>query len=99
MDGRAFSRVASIGSLEAVQQPSIHYQSARRGIDVGGASESLDQSCRTIRQRHRDSKEAIVAMITHGDVIRALLVLLLGMPLDHVHRDWRLAPASVSEYC
>lgn len=37
-----------------------------------------------------------VAVITHGDVIRALLILLLGMPLDHIHR-LEIAPASVSE--
>ncbi len=53
-------------------------------------------SLEKIRERHRDSKEAIAAMITHGDVIRALLVLLLGMPLDHLSR-LEIAPASVSE--
>ena len=30
--------------------------------------------------------ETTVAVVSHGDVIRALLVLLLGMPLDNIHR-------------
>lgn len=37
-----------------------------------------------------------IAMVSHGDVIRALLVLLLGMPLDNIHR-LDVAPASLSE--
>ena len=37
-----------------------------------------------------------VAVITHGDVIRALLMLLLGMPLDEISR-LEIAPASLSE--
>lgn len=39
---------------------------------------------------------ATVAIVTHGDVIRALLILLLGMPIDHILR-LEIAPASVSE--
>lgn len=41
-------------------------------------------------------ENATVAIVSHGDVIRALLVLLLGMPLDHIHR-FDVAPASLSE--
>jgi len=37
-----------------------------------------------------------IAAITHGDVIRCLLLLLLGMPLDHILR-LEIDPASVSE--
>jgi ribonuclease H / adenosylcobalamin/alpha-ribazole phosphatase len=47
----------------------------------------------TIREHHRD---ATVAAITHGDIIRCLLMLLLGMPLDYILR-LEIAPASVSE--
>lgn len=39
---------------------------------------------------------ATVTVVTHGDVIRALLILLLGMPIDHILR-LEIAPASVSE--
>ena len=31
-------------------------------------------------------QEGTVAAVTHGDVIRSLLLLLLGMPLDHILR-------------
>ncbi len=37
-----------------------------------------------------------VAVVTHGDIIRSLLMLLLGMPLDAVLR-MEIEPASVSE--
>lgn len=40
--------------------------------------------------------ETTVAAITHGDVVRSLLLLLLGMPLDHISR-LEIEPASVSE--
>jgi broad specificity phosphatase PhoE len=46
-----------------------------------------------IQARHQDGT---VAAITHGDVIRSLLLLLLGMPLDHILR-LEVGPASVSE--
>ena len=49
-----------------------------------------------ILARYRDVKDATAAIVSHGDVIRALLVLLLGMPADHIHR-LEVAPASVSE--
>jgi broad specificity phosphatase PhoE len=51
------------------------------------------KSLEDIQARHRD---ATVAAITHGDIIRSLLILLLGMPLDHILR-LEVAPASVSE--
>jgi broad specificity phosphatase PhoE len=51
------------------------------------------KSLEDIQSRHQDGT---VAAITHGDVIRSLLLLLLGMPLDHILR-LEVAPASVSE--
>ena len=44
----------------------------------------------------RHTHESTAAIVTHGDVIRALLLLLLGMPLDHIHR-LEASPASMSE--
>ncbi len=49
-----------------------------------------------ILMRHQQVPEATVAVVTHGDVVRALLILLLGMPLDHIHR-LEVAPASLTE--
>ncbi len=36
-----------------------------------------------------------IAAISHGDVIRSVLLYLLGMPLDFVHR-LEVAPARIS---
>jgi probable phosphoglycerate mutase len=44
----------------------------------------------------REQTEGTVAVVTHGDVIRALLLLFMGAPLDHVLR-LEAAPGSVSE--
>ena len=46
--------------------------------------------------RHRSKPEASIAVVTHGDVIRALLMLFLGMPIDYIHR-LEVATGSVSE--
>ncbi|MBV8895055.1 MAG: histidine phosphatase family protein [Acidobacteriaceae bacterium] len=40
--------------------------------------------------------ETTVAVVSHGDVVRALLMLFLGIPLDNIHR-LEVWPASVSE--
>jgi broad specificity phosphatase PhoE len=37
-----------------------------------------------------------LALVTHGDVIRSILLLILGAPIDHIHR-LEIAPCSVSE--
>lgn len=50
----------------------------------------------TIAARYQNRTEATVAVVSHGDVIRGLLILLLGMPLDYIHR-LEVSPASVSE--
>ncbi|HTU45029.1 MAG TPA: histidine phosphatase family protein [Bryobacteraceae bacterium] len=49
-----------------------------------------------ILDRHAHAQEPTVAVVTHGDVIRALLLLVLGMSIDHIQRI-EAAPASVSE--
>lgn len=49
-----------------------------------------------IMMRYSDVPDATVAVVTHGDVIRSLLVLLLGMSPDHLHRI-EIAPASITE--
>jgi probable phosphoglycerate mutase len=46
--------------------------------------------------RYSNKPEATIAVVTHGDVIRGLLMLFLGMPLDHIHR-LEVGTASVSE--
>ncbi|MFL6450723.1 MAG: histidine phosphatase family protein [Bryobacteraceae bacterium] len=51
---------------------------------------------RGIMESYRDAAHATLAVVSHGDVIRALLVLLLGMPLDNIHR-MEVSPASLNE--
>ncbi|MBV9758946.1 MAG: histidine phosphatase family protein [Acidobacteriaceae bacterium] len=46
--------------------------------------------------RHKHASDASAAVVTHGDVIRALLILVLGMSIDHIQRI-EAAPGSVSE--
>lgn len=45
---------------------------------------------------NKDARGPSIAVVSHGDVIRSLLLLLLGVPTDHIHRI-EIAPASVSE--
>jgi probable phosphoglycerate mutase len=47
-------------------------------------------------QRQQHEPEPNIAIVSHGDVIRALLLLFLGMPLDFIHRI-EISTASVSE--
>jgi broad specificity phosphatase PhoE len=49
-----------------------------------------------ILSRYAQHEQSTVAVVSHGDVIRALLILLLGMPLDHIHR-FEVSLASLSE--
>lgn len=49
-----------------------------------------------IREERLDAENATVAIVTHGDVIRGVLLLALGISIDHIHR-LEAAPASVSE--
>ncbi len=51
---------------------------------------------KSLRGLDEQYKDATLAIVTHGDVVRALLMLLLGMPTDHILR-LEIAPASVSE--
>lgn len=51
---------------------------------------------REIMEPYLDAEDATVAVVSHGDVIRSLLVLLLGMPLDNIYRV-EVSPASLNE--
>ena len=49
-----------------------------------------------IANRHQGKNEVTVAVVTHGDVIRSLLLLFLGIPGDLIHRI-EVGPGSVTE--
>lgn len=57
-----------------------------------------DRSWRSIMRAISTSREAdaTIAFVTHGDVVRCTLMLLLGMPIDYIHR-LEISPASTSE--
>jgi probable phosphoglycerate mutase len=55
---------------------------------VSRAMKGVDRICR----RHEGQ---LIAAVTHGDVIRGILVHALGMPLDLLHR-LEVQPASVN---
>lgn len=54
------------------------------------------QALDLLMNRNSSLTESTVAVVTHGDVIRCVLLLLLGMSIDHMNRI-EVAPASVSE--
>jgi broad specificity phosphatase PhoE len=74
------------------------YNSARAITRPAGGELMLEVQLRAVKavvelaQRHRSGH---VAVISHGDVIRALLLYFLGMPIDFVHRI-EISPARVS---
>lgn len=78
------------------------YNESRSTIWPPGGESMLQVQARAYRtlerimERFGDRANATVAAVSHGDVVRGLLLLLLGMPIDHIHR-LEIAPASVSE--
>jgi probable phosphoglycerate mutase len=74
------------------------YNSARAITATPGGELMLEVQLRIVkailelRERHPAGH---VAVVSHGDVIRALLLYLLGMPIDFVHRI-EISPARIS---
>jgi broad specificity phosphatase PhoE len=78
------------------------YNASRSTMWPPGGESMMEVQARASRavakivRRYRGEPEVSIAAVSHGDVVRALLLLFLGMPLDHIHR-LEIAPASVSE--
>ena len=53
------------------------------------------RACRALRRLHRTHGDATVAVVSHGDVLRALIAKVMDMPLDRLN-SFRIDPASVS---
>jgi probable phosphoglycerate mutase len=63
-----------------------------------GGESMLDVQQRAIAallQLQRERSGGTIAVVSHGDVIRAVLQYVLGMPIDFLHRI-EIVPASVS---
>ena len=71
----------------------------RCGTRIPGGELMLETQARVVaamlelRDRHADQ---CLALVTHGDVIKAALTYFLGMPLEY-HTRLEIAPASCSE--
>jgi probable phosphomutase (TIGR03848 family) len=72
---------------------------SRRGATriPGGETmeEVVERAAKAVADMTAEHPGALVAAVTHGDVIRALLASWAGMPLDHMLR-LEVAPCSVS---
>lgn len=79
-----------------------HYNESRSSAWPPGGETMMEVQARawralaTIVNRHQHQENVTIATVSHGDVLRGLLLLMLGMAIDHIHR-LEIAPASVSE--
>jgi broad specificity phosphatase PhoE len=74
------------------------FNDARASTRIPGGElmcEAADRAIAELKRFERDHADGLVAAVSHGDVIRAVLLRCLGLPLDAVHR-LEVAPASVS---
>jgi probable phosphoglycerate mutase len=87
-------------TFEAIRaDPRWHLWSGVRSIASIPGGETMREVQRRVveamMQLHAAHPEEAVAVVSHGDVIRAALVFALGMPLDFYHRI-EVAQASLS---
>ena len=69
---------------------------AARVPGVESMQEVQDRAVEVVERLRRDRPDARVALVSHGDVLRAILVFYLGMPLDHLAR-LTVDPGSVTQ--
>lgn len=93
--GKAFEELNGLPEWKRYNR----YRSTNRapgGESIMQVQERAWKAVDRLVQCHPPPEEPTLAVVTHGDVVRGLLLLLLGMPIDHIHR-LEVAPASVSE--
>jgi|SRR5947209_6063929 len=90
--GKTFS---DLNTLEEWQR-----YNRRRSLTCPPGGETMmtvqSRSWRALQKIIEDSDSNTIAVVTHGDIIRGLLLLFLGMSIDHIHR-LEIAPASMTE--
>jgi probable phosphoglycerate mutase len=87
----------TLAELEPVAQWK-QFNAFRSGTRAPGGESMLDVQARMVRaveRLHVDHEHERVALVSHGDPLRALLLYYLGTPLDLVQRI-EIATASVS---
>ena len=87
----------SLSELEG--DPVWHaFNSARERTRIPGGElmgEAVDRALEALSRMERAHPGGLIAAVSHGDIIRGLLLRTLRMPLDEIHRI-EVAPASVS---
>jgi probable phosphoglycerate mutase len=87
----------TLGSLEGDAHWRL-FNELRSATRIPGGElmgEAADRALGELARFGREHPHGRVAAVSHGDVIRAVLLRCLGMPLDAIHR-LEVAPASVS---
>ena len=89
--GRSFDELGAAGAWKhwCEQRGSAQAPGGERFVDV---AQRAEQGLRTLRERHPDQH---VLVVSHGDVIKAIVARQLGMSLDDLER-FDVAPASVT---
>jgi probable phosphoglycerate mutase len=91
--GRTLADLAQLNEWKA-------FNSFRSGTRPPGGESAAEVLARALSELERlikvhPTSEDVVALVSHGDVLRALVAHFLGMPMDLYHR-LELSPASVS---
>jgi probable phosphoglycerate mutase len=76
----------------------IAFNRSRSAASIPGGEWMVDvqsRACRALTQIHQSHPHDDIAIVSHADVLRALLAKLLGMPLDRIDQ-FTIDPASVS---
>jgi broad specificity phosphatase PhoE len=74
------------------------FNSARERTRIPGGelmAEAVDRAVEAISRMERAHPEGLIAAVSHGDIIRGVLLRTLRLSLDEIHRI-EVAPASVS---
>lgn len=74
------------------------FNAARSSTRIPGGesmTEVVARAAAELERLRRAHPEGVAAAVSHGDVIRGVLLHALGVSLDHIHR-LEVAPASVS---
>jgi probable phosphomutase (TIGR03848 family) len=74
------------------------FNAARGATRIPGGelmAEAVDRAMAELVRIREERPNGLVAAVSHGDIIRGVLLHCLGVSLDHVHR-LEVAPASVS---
>jgi broad specificity phosphatase PhoE len=76
----------------------IAFNRGRSGVRIPSGEWMLDvqhRVCRALTSIHQRHKNAHVAIVSHGDVLRALVAKVLNVPLDGIDQ-FAIDPASIS---